>query len=780
MSVSVMSTVTAVARRRPALASRRARSVSFGLAVAAVAVLAGVTSSAEPTGLSGADFMWRAAVAGLASYLAGTARRWTWFVPAGVAAVLGGNALALVSAAAAIGVGLWSVVTETRSRARGAIVGGLGCVALLRADPIAFHGFTAVVTAAALGPLAVSGYQHAGRRAQARLRKIGAVGGAVVGLMIAGAALGLVSVSRDLTRGARLIDDGIIAARDADDDLAGERLQQAARHLTSADATLTSWFVSPARALPVIGPNLDALESLARETGDVADVTSAAADVADVDQLRFVGGRLDPQAVADMQAPLRETVNALAGLSTTVDGTDSPWLVAPISDRLQVVRTEIDEAMPDAQAALDAVSVAPNMLGASGPRRYLVLFVTPVEARGRSGFPGNYAELEINNGQLSMPEFGRISELEQGGIPGPQRQLAEPADYVTRYSRFDIATTWRNLTMGADFPSVALAMRDLYPQSGGQPIDGVMAVDPVGLAALLRYTGPVEVPGHPEPLTEDNAARFLELDQYVEFTDVSQRIDVLDHVARTTFDRLTSADLPSPSAISEQLDPVVDGGHIQFVPFDTAEFVTLQAHDLTGSLGAVEPGQDNLAVTSSNAGGSKIDLFLERHLRYDVVWNPDDGQVSGRITATLRNNAPASGLPDYVIGSAIGLPPGTNKSYVSIYTLHDASQMRIDGEPVPTQSETEREHNVYSTFVTIPPGETARIELDVTGRIEGDRYRLSIAQQPLVWAEQAEVNIGVGGDDPVSASRGVELRDRAAHWTGQMDRRQTLSVRVGD
>jgi Protein of unknown function (DUF4012) len=775
--MSVVSTVAGVARRRPVLVSRRARTTSFGVAVTAVALLAGLTSEAAPTGLDGANFIWRAALAGLAAYLAGTGRRWTWFVPAGAAGAVGGNGVALACAAVAIGIGLWSVLNETRSRARGALVGGLGCVALLHADPVAFHGFTAIVTAVALTPLAVSGYRNAGRRAQAYLRRIALGVGAVVGLMVAGVALGLVSVSRDLTRGARLIDDGLVAARDADDDLAGERLQQAGRHLTSADATLTSWFVAPARVLPIIGPNIDAVESLAAETGNVAQVTAAAANVADVDQLRFVDGRIDPQAIADMQVPLESTVEALDGLQITLDGTDSPWLVAPMSSRLDRLHTQLDDAMPDAELALSTVRMAPNLLGASGPRRYLVLFTTPVEARGRSGFPGNFAELLVEDGRLSMPRFGRISELEQGGTPGPQRQLSQPPDYVARYRRFDIATTWRNLTMGADFPSVALAIRDLYPQSGGQPIDGVMAIDPVGLAGLLRYTGPVDIAGYPEPLTQDNAAQFLELDQYTQFTDVSQRIDVLETVARTTFDRLTSVDLPSPSAVSEHLDPVAKGGHIQFVPFDIAEALFFQAYGLSGGLGEVRPGRDSLAVTSSNAGGSKIDLFLERHLRYDVDWNPEDGSVNGTITATLRNTAPASGLPDYVIGNTIGLPRGTNKSFVSIYTLYNMTGARVDGQPTAVQSEQEAQHNVYSTFVTIPPGETATIELDVTGiMLDAHRYRLQIAQQPLVIPEQAEVNITVAGGRDLDASNGVEVDDRLAHWTGPLDRARRLTV----
>ena len=56
--------------------------------------------------------------------------------------------------------------------------------------------------------------------------------------------------------------------------------------------------------------------------------------------------------------------------------------------------------------------------------------------------------------------------------------------------------------MTPDFPwHRASAVAELYPQSGGQQIDGVLSVDPAGLAAMMRYTGPIEVPELREPLT---------------------------------------------------------------------------------------------------------------------------------------------------------------------------------------------------------------------------------------------------------------------------------------
>jgi hypothetical protein len=771
-------------RRRQLISRAQRRKALLTLGVAIPTAAGAYLSDAAPTGLEGVDIAWAAGLVAAVAYMSSTAKRWTWFVPAGVGAALAGTSWAVGAAAVAIVISLFSVVTDTRSRGRGALVGGLGVVALLGAGNIGFHGLTAIAAAAAIVAPCASGYRYAGRRAQARVRQVAGGFGIACLLVIAGAVVGLGVTYQDLIDGTRGIDDGLAAARRADDDAASASLGEAVRHLNSADDTLSGWFVKPAGLLPILGPNIRAVGDLTHDAANAAEVAAAAADSADVDSLRFIGGRLDPKAVSAMKRPLEESLHTVEALSGTLDDASrSPWLVAPLADRVDLLRGQIDDALPDGKRAVEAVSAAPWLLGSDAPRTYLVLFVTPVEARGRTGFPGNFAELEVNDGKLSMPRFGRISELEAQGVPGPQRSLSRPPDYVERYGRFNPQATWRNLTMSADFASTAIAARQLYPQSGGREIDGVMSIDPAGLAALLRYTGPVEVEGLDQPLDADNAAQFLQLDQYVEFTDVSERVDVLEEVARTTFERLTSADLPSPRALADTFDPMVDEGHIQFVPFDTGIFVWLDSLGLTGRIPAVRG--DSLAVTTSNTGGSKIDLFLERRVRYDVTWDPATRQLTGKVSLALTNTAPASGLPDVVLGNFWGLPNGTNRSFLSVYTPLALDQARVNGQVRAFEPGVESERRVYSTSLDIPPGGTALVELDVSGTVagHGDNYVLDLLQQPLVHPEQAEVNITVAGDTVVEPSitgppdAKVTLDGRTASWAGPLDRATHITLK---
>ena len=96
--------------------------------------------------------------------------------------------------------------------------------------------------------------------------------------------------------------------------------------------------------------------------------------------------------------------------------------------------------------------------------------------------------------------------------------------------------------------------------------------------------------------------------------------------------------------MGDGLDPIVDGGHIQFAPveIDTFGSSTSWASPAGSAAGR---GRPTGAVTTANAGGSKIDLFLDRREQYDVRWDPATGQVEGTLTVTLRTGRPPAACP---------------------------------------------------------------------------------------------------------------------------------------
>lgn len=743
-----------------------------------MAVLASL-GGARPTGVGWVDAVLLALGGVALSACALRARTVPVYLAAGAAALCQPEPLPLALGCLAV-VAAFSRRFASRSSVLGAVAGGLTWAATVGA-PFESGARPAAVPLVAAGWVVLSAHRHGSRRFRTRVVRVAAVAG---GLVVVGAGLSVLSVASarpHLDRGADLVDSGLAAARRGDVDAALEDLRAGRRALARGGNSLTAAWVKPAWIIPGVSQNVRALDTTIREVRRLADVSIATAQSTDLASLTASGGQVDLAAVQAMEAPLAEVVAALTRAQRELAGAQDQWLAGPLADRLDDLLADLQDAGESAELALDGVRVAPELLGGDGPRTYLVLFTTPVEARPTGGFPGNYAEVSFTDGRFEMPRFGRISEL--NAEPGaPPRTVSGPRDFLERYARFGADHDWRNLTMSPDLPSVAAVASELYPQSGGRQIDGMMTVDPTALAALMEFTGPIAIPGLDEMLTSANAADFLLRRQYVELPDNPKRVDALETLSEIAFGRLQTADLPGPQRLGDVLGPIVERKHLQVMAFGQAPTAFLDDLGITGRYPAVEG--DFLGVTTSNAAGSKIDLFLRRSLDYDVQWDPSTGQISGTVTVTLTNEAPASGLPAYVIGNVLGrrpleaeLPDGWNNVFLTIYTPWDDDGASLDGEPLGLERIDELGRRAFSTFVPIAPGATRTVVLELNGQIDSRTYELGIGAQPLVEPEQLTIRIAPAGGGPVVTTGPVHLDGRTVVADLPLVRDEHLTVR---
>ena len=215
------------------------------------------------------------------------------------------------------------------------------------------------------------------------------------------------------------------------------------------------------------------------------------------------------------------------------------------------------------------------------------------------------------------------------------------------------------------FPYVAETAAVLYPQSDGNPLDGVAVMDPYVLQALMAYTGPIDVPELDVTVQPLEAAEFILRDQYVLGEDKEVRVEALDTLGQAVIERLLTGSLPEPAVIARDLGPLIEERRLLFWTDNADEQELLERTGLLGSIPAL--GDDGgFSVSVTNTGESKIDVFLDREV--DVrVETADDGTRRLIADVTLTNNAPSSGLPAYVIGNNYGLPFGTSKMFLTFY-----------------------------------------------------------------------------------------------------------------
>lgn len=709
------------------------------LGISGVGALLAVFAGASPTGSTLIDIALVFVGAAVVIWASASAPWWASASACGIAAVIALDpVLAVVGSLGFVGGLAVGVHRQDQAELR-AVIGAIAVNVLLRSELGGFFGLSAVIGITVCATLLVLGL----RRRPAAVRRKGVIvlastGGLTVVACLALAAAGA-SARSDLTRGSQRAEQAIVALNAGDYQEAAALFGDASAAFASADQRLGGVLAAPSRLLPGIAQNVGAGADLAKAASTGAADAAEALRAIDPSTLQVVDGAIDIEAIRAVEEPLLDVQAALGDLRDASDGVESPWLVPQVRAELDDLDQRLDENEPRLVDAIEAVRLAPRMLGAEGERRYLVLFTTPVEARGLAGFIGNYAEIVVDGGRIGVSEFGRRSDLEEVvAVEGASCDDC-PQELLDRYGRFgltngpdDAATSsvWANLTMPAHFPYVAEAAASLYPQSGGQPVDGVISLDPYVIQALMRYTGAIEVPELGTTVTPETATDFILLDQYVLAGDGANpdRVDALQTLGEGVIDRLLNGALPEPSQLARDLGPLAAEHRLMVWTDDAAERALL---DRTGMLGAMpELGADGgFAAFVANGGENKIDVFLQRRtaIRIEV-----DEAGNRRLIAdvTFTNNAPSSGLPRYVIGNGFGGPVGSSGLIVSFYGPPGLDTVTKDGRPVAVSLLPEAGWFAYGTDVVLPSGGSVdyRLEFDLQPTDSG-------SGEPVEWVQ---------------------------------------------
>lgn len=591
--------------------------------------------------------------------------------------------------------------------------------------------------------------------------RVAAVAGGLALVLVAPYGLTAARAAPVLTAGVRSARQGMAAAGDGSPACVAGLLSSASRDLHEARRQLREWWGRPVGIVPVVAAHARALNELTGAAAGIAAPAAEAARLAAAPVVVTPGRPVDVAALARLQRPLDATVAAMAAAVKVVARVRSPLLLPSAGRRLDRAGDELGRMLRRGRGVAQLVRAARAMLGGGGPRRYFVAIENPAEQRASGGIIGVYAELTVTDGHMAIERLGRNEDF----VGSPAAALAAgqpvgPPDFQARYRGFGPERYFLNAPLSPDFPTVATVVEDLYPRLGGHAVDGVISVDPIALAALLEFTGPVPVPGWPEPLTAANAATILLHDQYVDLAGEARDAFLLG-AAQAIFARLSSTPVPSPHALVRALAPAVRAKHLLVHSARPGEQLALESAGLAGAIAPVRG--DFLQVVTQNSGQNKIDWFQRRDVSYHAAYDPVTGMVRSRLQVRLTNAAPAEGLPGYIIGGP-GFPVGAGqaRSWVSVYSPLGLDGATLDGAAVAPKAEDELGRHVYSVFVTLGAGRSATLELSLSGVLrDRPEYHLDVGRQPTVTPDHLSVDIAVppgwkvaaGGDLDVHAHR---------------------------
>ncbi|WP_440064075.1 DUF4012 domain-containing protein [Streptosporangium sp. OZ121] len=514
-------------------------------------------------------------------------------------------------------------------------------------------------------------------------------------------------------------------------------LAEARRHAAEARRLTAGVDWSVLTRTPMLGDAATTVRALAEGVAELTDVLdglqrAGAAFVAAATP--SPGGPRRLLAIAETAAPvLGDAVTRLARVSARLAAVPAHTGVDRLDRARGTALREVDRLRATLGDVATAAALLPPMLGGDGPRRYFLAFQTNAEARGTGGLVGAFGILRADRGRISVERLSADTGLFTSPVPVADHGR----EFLRRYGP-GATRTLSVSNLSPHFPYAAATWAGLWERRAGTRLDGAVAVDPAGLAHLLRLIGPVTLPGG-EKVTGGNVVDLTERAAYARYADPMARKRFLLEIAGAVGEALPRSPA-DPAALLPVMGRMVGERRIQVWSRHGAEQRILARAPIGGVLPS-RPGPFAGLVVNNSAGG-KLDYYLDRSLDYEL--GPcRDGLRSSTVRVGLTNDVPRGTLPSYVTGrldSSRGpRVPGSNLLWVSLYGALGGrlTGARLDGDRTAVVRGTERSHPVYSVMLELAPGQSRSLEFDLTEVASPEPPLVPV--QPLVRPQRTRV-----------------------------------------
>lgn len=549
-------------------------------------------------------------------------------------------------------------------------------------------------------------------------RRVLAVGGVVALLLVAAvASLGFDALrARDAAAAARTEVRTLQSQIEAGDATgASTTLTGLQAHARTAYLRTHGPLWSAAGVVPWVGTNVRAVQTVSTVVDNLAahvlPSLMKATDLVSPASLAPVNGRVN---LAPLVAAAPEVIGANAAVQEAareLDEIATGSLVAPVAGPITELRSQVREVAATTATAARAVQLIPPMLGADGPRTYLLLVQNNAELRATGGMPGAIIVLKADAGEVEVVSQhsagGSLAEFSQPVLPLSASEKALFGDGLGLYIS--------GVTFTPDFPRSAELARAIWLRKVGGPIDGVLSIDPGVLAAVLGATGPVTL-SDGTVLTADSAVKMLLNTVYLDIAKPAQQDAFFAETAASVFRAIVHGHW-SPVAMISELARVAREGRLMVWSAHKNEQALLSGTVLSGALVGAQGDSPVIGVYLNDGTEAKMGYYL----RTDVVATPTqcrtDGSQTVTVTVTLTNTAPANAatLPPSVVGYKTVVPPGEVQTNVLLYapTGGHVTNVRASSGAQGVFSQTHDGLAVVGKTVQLKPGESITLDYDV-------------------------------------------------------------------
>lgn len=477
-------------------------------------------------------------------------------------------------------------------------------------------------------------------------------------------------------------------------------LRESAAAFDRAHDALAAPYMVPLRFVPIGGRQLRSATALA---GVAADVSAVGLDAVTRAQAALRQPHDDgPERVALLRELGRVAADADRRLAD-VDLGPSRALFGALADK----RAEVEDRLAKVREGLrDGGVVATGLADLmQGPRRYLLMAANNSEMRAGSGMFLSLGELTFENGSFALGDFVPAGEASVDDPP----PITDPS-YEARWGWLNPNREWRNLGASPRFDATAELASRMWAARGNAPVDGVLALDPIALQALVEATGPVVVGDR--TVAPDAVDDLLLHDQYVGITRVggeaqAARRELLGALAQAAMRNVEGGSWDM-AKMASGLAAAARGRHVLAWSGRPEEQRLWTEAGIDGRL-----TESSLLLSVLNRGANKLDRFLL--VDADLRLRPSTGETAVELRVTLRNTTPVGESP-YIQGPYPGSPVGAGDYFglLSVNLPGYAGNITSDSETPPAAAGDDGPTRVLAVPVRVDRNQTRTVTFRFT------------------------------------------------------------------
>lgn len=295
---------------------------------------------------------------------------------------------------------------------------------------------------------------------------------------------------------------------------------------------------------------------------------------------------------------------------------------------LNQLRGNLEIAVKNLEGAPYYLDNLLNFLGQQRAKKYLVIFQNNSEMRATGGFIGSYGVFDVDEGKLKKVFVDNVYNPD-----GQLQQYIVPPEPIQK-----ISANWsmHDANWFADFPTSAQKVADFYEKTGGETVDGVIALTPQVVEDLLRLTGPIEMPAYNLRISADNFVAEVQNKVESDFDKTENKPKkILADLTLLLFDNLAERAANDPLLLLQVLLRSLEQKEILFYFRDNSlqDFVVNQ--NWAGQLQKTE--KDFSLFVNSNICGYKSDYAVSQKIK-QIIRIGADGQVFDSVKIERRHN----------------------------------------------------------------------------------------------------------------------------------------------